>query len=325
MTYTRSIVLPVDVDEAFALITEPDRLRRWKSVTATVDLRVGGECRFTVTPGNIVEGTFREIEPGRRVVYGWGFAGNPDLQPDASTVTVVLDPVAEGTRVTLTHAGLTAEQEVGHAEGWEHYLGRLEKLVADGDAGADEWAYAPQQLDELTAAEAALAVLQGVARQLTAEDQPKQTPCTDFTCHDLVLHLFDSLVAFGGFVDLDVVRPEEGSLEHKLSTMATQVLTGWRARGTEGSVPGPGGAEMPAAYAAGIIPVELLLHTWDLSQGSGRPMVVSDEVVGYVRELAEKIIPGGRGTRFADEVVLDGQPDPLLELAAYAGRRAVSV
>ena len=40
--YTISAELPVSPDEAFALVTEPERLRRWKTVSATVDLRAGG-------------------------------------------------------------------------------------------------------------------------------------------------------------------------------------------------------------------------------------------------------------------------------------------
>ena len=68
--FTISRDLPVSPDEAFALVTEPERLRRWKTVSATVDLRAGGAYRFTVTPGHIVSGTYRVVEPGRRVVSG---------------------------------------------------------------------------------------------------------------------------------------------------------------------------------------------------------------------------------------------------------------
>ena len=42
MTYTNTALLPVSPDEAFALITEPERLRRWQTVSAYVDLRAGG-------------------------------------------------------------------------------------------------------------------------------------------------------------------------------------------------------------------------------------------------------------------------------------------
>ena len=60
-----------------------------------------------------------------------------------------------------------------HAEGWNHYFARLEKLAATGDAGPDEWAWAPENLTTLVAAEAALAVLQSVLRNLT-EGGPRE-------------------------------------------------------------------------------------------------------------------------------------------------------
>ena len=74
-------IIDATPDEAFALFTEPERLRRWKAVSAAVDLRVGGDYRLTVTPGHIASGTFTEIEPGRRVVYTWGWVGSDDLPP----------------------------------------------------------------------------------------------------------------------------------------------------------------------------------------------------------------------------------------------------
>lgn len=322
--FTKTVVLPVDIDEAFALVTEPERLRRWQAVSARVDLRVGGGYRWTITPGHVAGGTFREVEPGRRVVFGWGWEGNPALAPDTSTVAITLEPVDAGTQVTLTHEGLTTEQAAMHAEGWNHYFSRLEKAAVAGDAGPDEWSAAPEHLDELSAADATLAVLQGVLRGLTNDDRARQTPCDDFSCHDLAEHLFGSMVAFGAMAGVEVVNPESGPLENRVATMAAQAIEGWRARGLEGSVPAPGGGEMPAAFAASIMPVEFLLHAWDMAQGSGQELVVSDEVVAYVHKLAEQVVPGGRGSSFRDEVVASASADPMERLAAFAGRVPVS-
>ena len=36
MLAEKTVLLPVSTDEAFALITEPDRLRRWKTVSAVL-------------------------------------------------------------------------------------------------------------------------------------------------------------------------------------------------------------------------------------------------------------------------------------------------
>jgi len=325
MSYTKTAVLPVSPDEAFALITQPERLRRWQTVSARVDLRAGGEYRWTVTPGHVAAGTYHEVEPGKRVVFGWGWEGNPDLAPDASTVTVTVEPAEGGTLVTLVHEGLTDEQAASHAEGWNHYFTRLEKAAADGDAGPDEWAAAPAQLDLLASADATLAVLQGVLRNLTTEDRTKQTPCAEFDCHALVEHLFGSLTGVGAMAGIAVTNPEQGSLENRVADMAAQTIEAWRRRGVEGTVPGPGHGEMPAAVGASILSLEFLLHAWDFAQASGQRLQVSDEVVAYVQTLAAPIIPPGRARgAFADEVTPPADATPLQRLVAFSGRTPVT-
>ena len=81
MPFEKSVLVPLSADETFALITEPDRLRRWQVVTARVDLRAGGDYRWTIIPGHSAAGTFTEVEPGRRVVFTWGWEGSADLPP----------------------------------------------------------------------------------------------------------------------------------------------------------------------------------------------------------------------------------------------------
>jgi uncharacterized protein (TIGR03086 family) len=325
MSFTKTALLPVTPDEAFALITEPERLRRWQTVSAYVDLRAGGAYRWTVTPGHVAAGTFKEVVPGERIVFGWGWDGNADLPFDASTVTITVEPAEGGSRVTLVHEGLNQEQAVSHAEGWNHFFERLEKLAATGDAGPDEWAWAPENLTPIVAAEAALAVIQPVLRNLTPEDQPKPTPCSDFTCHELAEHLMTSLVQLGAMAGGTVTNPEEGSLENRVSVMADQAIAAWRAVDLGGTVPGPGGGEMPAEFAAGILPLELLLHGWDLAQASGQTLHVSDEVVAYVAKLAESVVPGGRGRSFADEATASDDASSIDRLAAFAGRTPIAV
>ncbi|GAB3052688.1 hypothetical protein GCM10027053_10980 [Intrasporangium mesophilum] len=320
-TLTKTVLLPVTPDEAFALVTEPERLRRWHAISARVDLRVGGDYRWTIVPGHTAVGTFQEIEPGRRVVFGWGWEGQEGFDADTSTVTVTLTPVEGGTELTLTHTGfLNADQAASHGDGWTHYLGRLETVAAGAvDAGADEWAARPDGFDELSAAEASLAVLQSVARRLTTEDQQKQTPCAEYTCHDVAEHLFGSLTQLGGMAGGTVTTPASGSLEAKLAVMGMEAIDAWKARGTDGTVE-YGEGEMPAAFFAAVLNVELLLHAWDLAQGAGTPIVASDELVAYVTTLAEQVVPGGRGTAFGDEVFPAADANALDRLAAFAGR-----
>ncbi|MFL6002747.1 MAG: TIGR03086 family metal-binding protein, partial [Nocardioides sp.] len=164
-----------------------------------------------------------------------------------------------------------------------------------------------------------------VLRHLTVEDQPKQTPCSEFTCHDLAEHLFGSITGLGSMAGATVTDPETGPLEHRVATMAAQAIEGWRARGLDGTVPSPAGGEMPAAMAAGILSVEFLLHGWDFAQTSGQEVVVSDEVVDYVRSIAEKLVPGARERgAFAEEKTPAADANPLERLAAYAGRTPIA-
>jgi uncharacterized protein (TIGR03086 family) len=81
---------------------------------------------------------------------------------------------------------------------------------------------------------------------------------------------------------------------------------------------------MPATFAASIMPVEFMLHGWDLAQGSGQAFPASDELVAYVHKLAEQVVPGGRGTSFGEEVVPPASAGPMERLAAFAGRQPVA-
>jgi uncharacterized protein (TIGR03086 family) len=321
MSFTKTVALPITPEEAFALITEPDRLRRWQAVSAVVDLRAGGAWRWTVTPGHVAAGTIREVEPGRRVVLGWGWDGDDDLEPDASTVTLTVEPADGGSLVTLVHEGLTEAQATMHAEGWNHYLGRLEALATLGDAGPDDWAWAPEPLGPITAADAALAVIQPMLRSLTAQDRAKQTPCTEFTCAQVVEHLIGSLTQLAAMVGATVVDPEGGSMENRVAVVAGQAIDAWRTVDLDDTVSGPDGSSMPASFGASLLAIELLLHGWDIAQGAGRELRVSEEVVTYVRTLADPIVPGGRRRgSFADEVTPADSASALDRFAAFAGR-----
>lgn len=325
MSITKTVALSVSPDEAFALITEPERLRRWQTVSAVVDLRAGGEYRWTVSPGHVAVGTYREVEPGKRIVFGWGWEGSEDLGPDASTVTVTIEPADGGSLVTLVHEGLSEQEAAMHAAGWDHYFDRLARLAATGEAGPDEWALIPENLTPVTAADAALAVIQPVLRNLTAEDRPKPTPCTEFSCHEVVEHLFGSLVQLGAMAGAQVQNPNEGSLENRISVMAAQAIDAWRGVDLDSMVSGPGGRDMPASVAASILPVELVLHGWDLAQASGQQIHISDELVDYLRALAEIVVPPARsGGAFADEVPSASNSSALDRLAAFAGRRPLA-
>lgn len=320
MAFEQSVLVPLDADETFALITEPDRLRRWQVITARVDLRAGGDYRWTIIPGHSVGGTITEVEPGRRVVFTWGWEGSTELPPGASTVIITLEPSAGGTLVRLVHEGLTGEQEASHAAGWNHYLDRLGKAATDGDAGADEWG-AVREPDPITAAEATLAVCLRVLRDMSEADDHNATVCTEFDVTQLADHLIGTVTFLGAAAGADFGRAAGSTLEARVADAAQATLEAWNIRGLTGTVKvGPN--EMPAGAALGILSVEFGVHAWDFAQATGQQFALSDELAQYVLGVASQIItPEVRaGGSFADPVETGPDAGILDRLIAFTGR-----
>jgi uncharacterized protein YndB with AHSA1/START domain len=127
---------PASVSSFF---TEPEKMQRWFGVAHRLEPRPGGVFRVDVHDGNIASGSFTEIVPGRRIVFTWGWeaGGTSGTPPGSSVVEIDLQPEGAGTRLTLTHRGLSGEGRERHGRGWNHYLARLAIAGAGGDPGRD--------------------------------------------------------------------------------------------------------------------------------------------------------------------------------------------
>ena len=143
------------------------------------------------------------------MVFGWGREVGGDLPPDASTATVTVEPAEGGSLVTLVHEGLTEVQAAMHAEGWNHYFERLERLAATGDAGQDEWARAPDTRLAHRGRRGPRGAPAGAA-QPDRRGPSDRRPRADFTCHDVAEHLFGSLAHLGAMAGATVVNPDRG-------------------------------------------------------------------------------------------------------------------
>jgi uncharacterized protein YndB with AHSA1/START domain len=122
----------------FAYFVQPELYRRWKGNTAELDPRPGGLYRVVMPTGHVVLGEYVLVEPPSRVVFTWGWEGNPDLPPGSTTVEVTLVPDGDGTIVRLKHGGLPDDYwREQHTGGWRRYLDRLAVAGAGGDPGPD--------------------------------------------------------------------------------------------------------------------------------------------------------------------------------------------
>ncbi|NKX49392.1 SRPBCC domain-containing protein, partial [Arthrobacter deserti] len=230
MNVEKTVIVPLDPGQTFALLTEPGRLRRWNIIAGRIAARVGEESRMTVAPGCHAVGRLLELEPGRKVSWTQSWEGRDELPDGAATVTITLEPVEEGTRLILVHGGLDPEQAAGHAEGWDWYLGRLLVLAAGGDPGPDDWGGLLEEADAAALADASLAVLLRVLRDLPPEAMGCRTPCRDFDVAALLEHLAGSLAAAAGELGVPAGAAGPGPAEERIAGLAQPVLEAFTRR-----------------------------------------------------------------------------------------------
>ena len=122
----------------FSFFTDRDRWLSWQGVTAEIDPRPGGVFRMNVRGDGYASGRFVVVEPPHRIVFTWGWEGDPLVPPGSSQVEVILEAEGDaGTRLTLVHSGLPMRALDLHRDGWDHYLDRLTVRAAGGDPGTD--------------------------------------------------------------------------------------------------------------------------------------------------------------------------------------------
>lgn len=115
--------------------------RGWSARVARLDLRVGGEYEFAMTPAEpdrgrrSLAGRFREVRTDRRLVFTWVWKDGPDAEANSeeSLVTIDFRDVEAGTEVVLKHERLLSEaSREGHRGGWRESFDRLVEHVAGG-------------------------------------------------------------------------------------------------------------------------------------------------------------------------------------------------
>lgn len=97
------IETPASAPEAWAALTEPDRIAEWFTDASPLG-KVGDAYRLDFGDGSVVEGIVQLVEPGRRFAHTWAWA---DVEPRQETaVSWTVEPIAGGgARVTLIHDG----------------------------------------------------------------------------------------------------------------------------------------------------------------------------------------------------------------------------
>ncbi len=119
-------------ETVYRFFSDPQRFTLWMGAQSSIELRIGGTLVVSHPSGPPASGTIKELIQNQKIVFTWGHrAGGGPVPEGSSTVTITLEPIAEGTRVTLRHAGLPTEADrIGHTFGWRHYLSQLSYFVS---------------------------------------------------------------------------------------------------------------------------------------------------------------------------------------------------
>jgi len=74
----------------FDYLVDPARFVLWMGVAADLDACPGGGYHITVGPDAVATGEYRVVDPPRRLVFTWGWRGDPDVPEGSTTVEILL-------------------------------------------------------------------------------------------------------------------------------------------------------------------------------------------------------------------------------------------
>jgi len=135
----KSVEVDAPPDVVFRALTDEKELVQWMPTEAKMDPRVGGVIRFKFhwEARNVdteVQGTVKELVPGRKLSYTWVAVMRSDREPaitegaPEALVTWSLEELpGRRTMVTLVQKGFDERFRRDGESGWEHFLGQLKK------------------------------------------------------------------------------------------------------------------------------------------------------------------------------------------------------
>jgi uncharacterized protein YndB with AHSA1/START domain len=128
----RTIDLAHPPEKVWAAITTAEGLGTWFGHRATIDLRPGGSARMTWDDGNAANMRIERVEEPTVFGFTWHIYGLPEDDPRRTYVEFTLEPVGEGTRLTVVESGFAQLSDDayktafhGNSDGWGRELAEL--------------------------------------------------------------------------------------------------------------------------------------------------------------------------------------------------------
>lgn len=118
--------------KVWAALTTAEGLGTWFGNQATIDLRPGGSAQMSWTSGDRAEMRVERVEEPAVFGFTWHIYGLPEDDPRRTYVEFSLEPVGDGTRLTVVESGFAQLPEDAHGkafggntEGWASELREL--------------------------------------------------------------------------------------------------------------------------------------------------------------------------------------------------------
>jgi uncharacterized protein YndB with AHSA1/START domain len=136
----RELAIAASPETVWEFLVDPEKAVRWMGIDAKLEPHPGGLWRVEILPGQVARGEFVELDPPRRAVWTWGWEPGAQGTVPVGSTTVAIDlvPTDDGTLLRFVHE-LPPDSAGSHAEGWDHYLGRLAAAASGDGPGEDPW------------------------------------------------------------------------------------------------------------------------------------------------------------------------------------------
>jgi uncharacterized protein YndB with AHSA1/START domain len=134
VTFTTSRLIAGTSDELWLAIVDPSKVAQYHlAPLRVIELTKGGGIRYGTDEAEMISGEILEFVPGRRLVhtFQFGSAMEATREDPVTTVTYLIEPEDQGTRLTVIHSGFPKENQTyaNISGGWPYILDALKIVV----------------------------------------------------------------------------------------------------------------------------------------------------------------------------------------------------
>lgn len=181
---------------------------------------------------------------------------------------------------------------------------------------------------ETSGLDRAIRAIDPVMTAVAREDLDKPSPCDGWTVAKVVTHLLHGLDERAAAANgTEMAEVDDAKTLHDVPaawrTTSERLLSALQQPGAmDRETRGPGGRTVPVRMLVGILPIEVMLHGWDIARGSGKSTDLDPDLAAQLLESGKPLIERfGRGTAFGPERSAPEDAPAADRLAAFYGRR----